>query len=214
MSAPFIEAAIFPTEISNGSTGGPTFLTFVQSAQSGYEQRIQAWPYGRHYYEVQYGVKTPAQGYALLKFFHAMKGKTYGFRYKDPFDWKSTEDMDQTVSNLDITLITSAVGGETTQQIFKQYNEGGQVTTRAIKKPISGTVVLAINGSPKVETTDYTIDYTTGIITFNSALTEADTVTCGFHFHVPCRFDNDRLPMSLTGPLISNTNISVIEIRI
>lgn len=214
MAAAFIENAIFPTDISNGSVGGPTFSTFVQGVQSGYEQRIPVWPYGRHFYEVQYGVKTALQSQNLLYFFHSMLGKTYGFRYYDPMDNRSCDITDEPAAD-DQVLIASAIGGETTQQLFKSYNTGGQITNRPITKPISGTVLLEINSVPQVETTNFTVDYTTGILTFvsPSSLTASDLVTCGFKYHVPCRFDIDRLPMSLQGPLISNTRIPIIEIR-
>lgn len=212
MGAAFIENAVFPTDISNGSVGGPVFKTFVQTTQSAYEQRIALWPYGRHYFEVQYGVKTALQGQTLLYFFHSMLGKTYGFRYLDPFDNRSCNITDEPAAD-DQVLIASAAGGETTQQLFKSYVTGGQTTNRPITKPITGTILLEINTVPQVETTNFTVDYTTGIITFNTPLTATDLVTAGFKFHVPCRFDMDRLPMSLQGPLISNTRAAVIEIR-
>ena len=214
MTAAFIETAIFPTDISNGSIGGPMFLTYVHSVQSGHEQRIAAWPYGRHFYEVNYGIKRPEQGASLLNFFHSMLGKTYGFRYLDAFDHKSCFILDTPASD-DVTLIASATGGETTVQLFKTYLTGTAETIRPITKPISGTVLLEINGSPQVETTNFTVNYTTGLITFvsPSSLTATDEVKAGFQFHVPARFDVDRIPMQLQGPLISNTRVPVIEIR-
>lgn len=213
MGAAFIEAAIFPTDISNGSVGGPMFSTYVQAVQSGHEQRIAAWPYARHFYEVNYGVKRPTQGVVLLNFFHSMLGKTYGFRYLDPFDNRSCYILDEPASD-DQTLIGSAAGGETTVQLFKSYDTAGQITNRPITKPISGSVLLEINTVLQTETTHYTINYATGLITFVSALTALDVVKVGFKFHVPCRFDVDRIPVSLQGPLISNTRIPVIEVRV
>jgi len=212
MAVPFIDAAIFPTDISNGSVGGPMFMTFVQGIQSGHEQRIPGWPYARHFYEVQYGVKTPALGYIVIKFFHSMLGKTFGFKYLDPMDHKSC-DITDTISATDQTLIASAVGGETSVPLIKAYDTAGQITYRPITKPINGTVIVEINSVPQTEGVGFTMNYITGVMSF-SALTATDTVTAGFHFHVPCRFDIDRLPMSLQGPLISNTRIPVIEIRV
>lgn len=212
MANDFVEAAIFPTDISNGSVGGPMFSTFVQGSQSGHEQRIPAWPYGRHYYEVQYGIKKPDQAVVVLNFFHSMLGKTYGFRFYDPIDNRSCYVLDEPASD-DQTLIGSAVGGETTVQLFKSYDTAGQITNRPITKPITGTLLLEINSVLQTETTHYTVNYSTGLITFVTALTALDIVKVGFKFHVPCRFDIDRLPLNLRGPLISNTRIPVIEMR-
>ena len=212
MGASFIENAIFPTDISNGSVGGPMFVTYVQETASGYEQRIAAWPYGRQYYEVQYGIKKPEQGFVLLKFFQSMKGMTYGFKYLDPFDYKSC-DITNTPTATDVTIVTAATSGQATATLFKEYNTAGQITTRPITKPANGTILLEINSVSKTEGIDFTVDYTNGEITFTPVLTLNDVVTVGFQFYVPCRFGIDRLPMSLRGPLISDTQIPVIEIR-
>ena len=213
MGAAFIENAIFPPDISNGSVGGPMFLTYVQTVQSGHEQRIAAWPYGRHFYEVNYGIKKPEQGFALLKFFHAMRGRTYGFRYLDPFDHKSCDIFDTPASN-DQVLLASAVGGETSVQMIKTYNEAGQTTIRPITKPISGHTLLEINSTLRTEGVHYSVNYSTGEITLFTSLSPGDTVQGGFQFHVPCRFDVDRIPMTFTGPLISSTRVTVMEIRV
>ena len=212
MAAPFHESAIFPTDISDGSVGGPMFVTFVQGVQSGDETRIPAWPYGRHMYDAQYGVKRATQMETLLGFFHARRGKAFGFRYSDPLDRKSCP-VGDTVANDDQTLVASAAGGETAIQIVKTYTDGGESTVRPITKPISGTLLVKLNAAQLTEATHYTVDYSTGIITMLSALTALDTVTAGYEFHVPCRFDADRLPVRLQGPLVGDTRIPIIEVR-
>lgn len=212
MGAAFHESAIFPTDISDGSVGGPVFQSFVQGTQSGGEQRIAAWPYGRYMFDAQYGAKRPDQMIALTSFFNVRKGKVHGFRFRDPLDWKSC-DVTDTVANDDQTIIGSAVGGETTAQLIKTYSGGGATTVRPITKPVSGTVLIKKNAGQLTETTDYSIDYSTGIITFVVALSASDTITAGYEFHVPCRFDTDQLAIRLQGPLVGDTRIPIIEVR-
>lgn len=212
MGVPFHESAIFPTDISDGSVGGPTYMTFVQGVHSGGEQRLPAWPYGRCVYDAQYGAKRPEQMIALQTFFHARKAKAYGFRYRDPLDWKSCDPFD-TPTNSDQVLVGSAAGGETEIQLIKSYTDGGETTVRPIVKPVSGTLTLKKNATPLVETTDYTVDYATGLITLVSALVALDTVSGGYEYHVPCRFDSDQLPIRLQGPLVGDTRVPIIEVR-
>lgn len=210
MGAAFHESAIFPTDISDGSMGGPTYLTFVHGVDSGREQRLPQWPYGKYQFDAQYGAKRVEQMEALMRFYHARQGKAYGFRYRDPMDWKSCA-VNDTPANDDQTLVGSAVGGETSIQLIKNYTDGGVTLVRPIRKPVSGTVILKKNATPLVLTTDYTIDHTTGIITLVSALVALDVVTGGYEFHVPCRFDSDELFVRLQGPLVGDTRIPIIE---
>jgi uncharacterized protein (TIGR02217 family) len=163
-------------------------------------------------FDAQYGAKRPDQMIALTEFYNVRKGKVYGFRYRDPLDWKSCR-VDETVANDDQTIIASAVGGETTAQLIKTYTSGGESTVRPIKKPVSGSVLIKKNAGQLTETTDYSIDYATGIITFVVALVATDQITAGYEFHVPCRFDTDQLAIRLQGPLVGDTRIPIIEVR-
>jgi uncharacterized protein (TIGR02217 family) len=203
----------FPTDISSGSRGGPGYRTGVTPLFSGHEKRSARWPYPRSRYDVRYGVKKASQLEALARFFHAMQGRAYGFRYKDPIDYNSAG-YGQTVSADDLTLLNSAVGGETTLQLFKTYTQGSKTTTRLIRKPVAGTVVLKKNGAALTEGVDFTVDTTTGIVTFTVALSASDTITGGFEFDVPVRFDIDVLDIQLEGGLLGNTSVPIVELRV
>ena len=100
-------------------------------------------------------------------------------------------------------------------QISKTYT-AGLFTEREITKPISGTVLVEVNGILKVETTDYTIDYTIGIITFISGDVplEGEEIKCGYEFDVPCRFDTDELNINFEAYSIGNVSVPIIEVRI
>ena len=60
----------------------------------------------------------------------------------------------------------------------------------------------------------WTVDITTGIITFASPPSVGTILTCGFEFDVPVRFDTDDLPVTLDiERLGSITSIPLIEVR-
>lgn len=63
-----------------------------------------------------------------------------------------------------------------------------------ITKPVAGSVRIALNG---VETTGFTVDINTGLVTFTDAPDNTVIVTAGFRFDVPVRFDTDHLNASL-----------------
>jgi len=206
------EEVQFPKSISYGSSGGPGFLTQINTISSGFEKRNLRWPYPRHKYNVAYGVKTASQLEELINFFNAMNGRAIGFRYNDPLDHKTCSYKNQP-SAFDVTNITSAVGGETTFQLVKKYQVGSRIITRPIKKPIQGTVKVAVNGN-ELTPAYFTVDHTQGLVTLNVPLTAGDSVTSGCEFDVPCRFDTDTLQINLVADIVGNTEIPVVEIKV
>ena len=60
----------------------------------------------------------------------------------------------------------------------------------------------------------WSVDATTGIVTFDSAPGAGAPVTAGFQFDVPVRFDTDQLDVTLDlERLGSITSIPLVEIR-
>lgn len=191
----FVEVQ-FPSDISYGATGGPTFLTDVVTTVSGHEQRNSKWSQSRAKYNVASGIKTEAQWQALIAFFRARRGKAVGFRFKD---WGDYTAVNQPLLSL----------GGNDYQLVKQYVSGAVVSERVITKPVVGTVKLYRNSI--LQASGWSIDTATGIIT--TSLT--GTLTADFEFDVPVRFDTDELALSLDSfDAGSWNNISLIEVRV
>lgn len=218
----FIEVS-FPQEISFGSVGGPRYHTRLHSSGSGYEYRNAVWSAPLHVYDASYGVRTQNHLEDLLQFFNAMSGRAHAFRWKDWMDFKSC-DVRSAIARTDQTLGTGDAA-ETDFQLVKIYSQtdgtNTVTTTRLITKPVSGTVLVEVNGVLQTETTDYTIDLTTGIITFEAGSIPGagEVVKAGFEFDVPCRFDTDQLDIQLddynhNAGLLGGTTVPVVEIRI
>lgn len=205
----------FPPTISINSRGGAERKTEVIQLGSGFEERNQRWADSRRKFNAGYGIKTLNDMHTIAAFYEERRGQLHGFRWKDWADYKSCPPL-TTPSNVDQNIGTGD-GVTATFQLRKQYGSSFAPYQRLIKKPVSGTVLIAVNGVAKVETTDYTIDYTTGIVTFGGGDIPANghAVTAGFQFDVPVRFDTDFLEMQLEPPSYGNiADIPVIEIRV
>lgn len=105
-------------------------------------------------------------------------------------------------------------------QLIKSYTNG-LVTVRDINKPVGtdssdSTVVIAVNGVVQVEDTEYTLDYTTGLVSFdepNVPLIGA-VITAGYEFDVPCRFDTDMMNVNYDSYAAGSVSVPIIEVRV
>lgn len=214
----FIESPVFPEGISRGSRGGPQYLTNIIVVKNGREQRNSVWSYPLHIYDAAFGVKKIEDLEELLHHFHTAWGMGNSFRYKDWLDYKSCG-VKETISSTDQTLgtgdSTDGSDGTATWQLIKTYIRGSTTKTRLIQKPRSG-VLVAVDGTPKTETTHFTVDTTTGIITFTAGNVPlvGEVITAGYQFDVPVRFDTDALSTSLETYRHGEVSAPLIEVRI
>lgn len=200
----------FPTAIAFHSTGGPERRTEVVTLGSGFEERNGVWAQSRRRYDVGTGVKTLDDIHAVIAFFEARSGRLYGFRFKDFADFKSC------APNAAVTpgdqIIGTGDGNTRSFQLVKIYASGPAGWTRVIKKPVLGTVRLAISGT---DSSAFTLDTATGLITFATAPPAGAAITAGFEFDVPVRFDTDTLSINLTNLRAGEiASIPIVEIRI
>lgn len=92
---------------------------------------------------------------------------------------------------------------------------------RQIVKPVDGGTTatrprIYVNGSLQTEGggNDYTLEYTTGVVTFNVALLDSETPTWDGLFDVAVRFDVDEQAITHDFFDVSNwTGIDIIELR-
>lgn len=200
----------FPDDISCGARGGPERRTQIVELASGDEERNASWANSRRRYDVAYGIRRADDLAAVVAFFEARNGRLYGFRFKDWADWKSCLPS-QTPAATD-QVIGTGDGTTTDFQLVKAYASGTQTWNRAITKPVAGSVTVAIDGVEQA--TGWSIDTSAGIVSFTSAPAIGATITAGFEFDVPVRFDTDTLDVTLDiERLGSITSIPLLEIR-
>jgi uncharacterized protein (TIGR02217 family) len=205
----------FPAGISLGATGGPERRTEIVVLGSGHEERNSRWADSKRSWNAGYGIKRVDDLFAVIAFFEERRGRFHGFRFKDWSDFKSCA-PEVAVTALD-QEIGQGTGALASFQLKKIYGSAFAPWTREIKKPVSGTVAVAVDGVTKTQGSHYTFDDATGIVTFTGGNIPAldQVVTAGFEFDVPARFDTDKLEVNLS--LIeagSIPNIPIVEIRL
>ena len=178
----------FPTNISYNSRGGPGFNTQIIEVDSGAEERVARWAAPRRRYNARYGVKTYADLSNLIAFYIAVQGPAIGFRFKDFLDFTTASDH-RSPPAFGNTVIGTGNGSTTQFQITKVYTNGVVNRTRNITKPVAGSVVVGLNGVNQAS--GWTVNTTTGVITFSVAPSGGSTVTAGCEFDVPVRFGSE-----------------------
>jgi uncharacterized protein (TIGR02217 family) len=205
----------FPLAIGFGSSGGPERRTDVVLFASGHEERNSRWADSRRRYNAGTGVRSLDDLHALLAFFEERRGKLYGFRWRDRADWKSCE-PGETPDVLD-QGIGIGDGVNAMFQLSKTYGGSNAPYVRAIEKPVDDTVRVAVDGDEQVLGVDFSVDVTTGEVTFYAGHIPADeaVVTAGFEFDVPVRFDTDRIDVNLASFEAGDVpSIPIVEIRL
>lgn len=181
-----------PARLAFGSTGGVERRTEVVTLASGYERRSTPWVAGRRRYLIGANLRSLDDMAALTDFFEARRGRLYGFRFRDFADFRSCA-PGATPGPLDQAL-GEGDGSRTAFALVKRYGEVDDGWVRTIAKPVAGTVRVAVDD---VEVEDFEVDPTTGVVTLAVTPAEGATVTAGFEFDTPVRFDADRIEVTL-----------------
>ena len=188
----------FPFDISYNSVGSTRFATDVIVVDSGDDQRVGRWDAPLMEYDVAYGVRTMEQLMSLIQFFRAMRGRLNAFCYQDNTDYTSSIPIAyESRQAPPITMLDQfiATGDGLTYifQLTKTYSSHSLSQVRTITRPQPGTVLMAVNG---VQSTYFTEDDTTGLITFTTPFT--------LTFSDPLSI-NDGTPIALIDSGVANT---------
>ncbi|MBS0528183.1 MAG: DUF2460 domain-containing protein [Proteobacteria bacterium] len=188
---------LFPLDVALKSAGGPERRTDIVTFGSGREARNARWAQSRRRYDAGYGVKTLDALQAVVAFFEERRGQLYGFRWRDRLDCRSAT-TGITISPLD-QGIGVGDGATASFQLVKTYGSSFAPYSRAIAKPVDGSVRIAVSGSEVAAGTAFTCDAATGVVTFLAGHIPpaSAAITAGFMFDVPVRFDTDYLEVDL-----------------
>jgi uncharacterized protein (TIGR02217 family) len=138
-----------------------------------------------------------------------MRGRAHTFPFRDLCDF-----------SVSLANIGTGNGSNRVVQLTKKYVSGGETFTLVIKKPESGSVSIFVNGVLK--TTGFTLDFQTGILTFNvgQAPPNGHSVAWTGNFYVPARYDQDALDQNgiagfrAGGPGGYAVNLKLTEVRL
>jgi uncharacterized protein (TIGR02217 family) len=199
-----------PDAVARGARGGPVYRTEVVTLASGAEQRNGAWANGRHEYDVGYGLRNADDLVVIRNFFHARRGRLHAFRFKDWGDWKSC--LPSATPSATDQVLGAGDGVAVAFQLVKAYASGAQTYSRRITRPVAGTVLVSLNNV--VQASGWSVNVSTGVLTFTTAPGAGVVVRAGFEFDVPVRFDTDRLDqvvsLARSGAIAS---LPLIEVR-
>lgn len=176
-----------PARLAFGSTGGVERRTEVVTLASGWERRSTPWALGRRRYLIGANLRALDDMAALTAFFEARRGRLYGFRFRDFADFKSCAPGGEVVATDQVLGVGD--GARRTFPLLKRYGD----VARPIRKPVEGSVRAAVGG---VEV-GFSLEATTGVVTLDVAPTAGATVSAGFVFDTPVRFDTDRIEVTL-----------------
>lgn len=183
----------FPVPVARGARVTTRRQTEIVTLGSGHEERNTRWRYAKRTYDAGGGVRSQSDLYAVQSFFEARFGQLYAFRFRDPLDHASGA-PGETPTPSDQVIGTG--DGATTQfQLIKTYSTQEPAPVRPIKLPVDGSVQVALDG---VLEAGVTCDPQTGILTFSLAPADGVSITAGFLFDVPARFDSDRIDIDMT----------------
>lgn len=187
----------FPLRLALGVSGGPVRRTDIVNLSNGRENRNQRWRNARRAYDAGSGIRSVADLYEVLAFFEARRGELYGFRFRDPVDFKSCP-PGETPAATDQRIGTGD-GVTTVFQLVKTYADAGGSFSRRIDKPVEGSVIVSVEGA-KAASSDVSVDHTTGRMTFRAGRVPpaGAVIRAGFEFDVPVRFAIDRIDINVT----------------
>lgn len=202
----------FPANLSFGSLGGPERRTEIVALANGFEERNTPWAQARRRYDAGLGLRSLEDVEQLIAFFEARQGMLHGFRWKDWSDYKTSR------ASAAVTALDQPLGsGDGTTRVFqlaKTYRSGDWSVQRQITKPVAGSVRMALGGTEVPETLGWTLDDSTGRVTFVTPPAVGAQITMGCEFDVPVRFDTDVIQVSVASFQAGDVpKVPVIEVR-
>jgi len=181
-----------PLRFALGASGGPQRRVDIVTLGSGRESRNTPWAHGRRRFDIGGAVRTLDELHALISFFEARRGKLIGFRFRDPFDCKSCDPSQMPAAG---DQVLEPIAGEPAKfQLVKHYGD----YARPITKPVADTVRIAVDGG-ELAADGFDVNSATGVLTLDVAPSEGASVTGGFVFDTPVRFDLDQLDLAMDG---------------
>jgi uncharacterized protein (TIGR02217 family) len=150
--------------------------TTIVVTAGGREKRNRNWSSSRRTYDLALEARKTSIVQIINAFFETVGGRHRGFRLKDWTDYRLSGQVCEAVS-------------ATVFQIRKAYITGSETQYRTIQKPVAGSVKTYVASA--LVTSGFTIDHTTGRLTFDVAPSQTPTVDC--EFDVPVRFDQDQI---------------------
>lgn len=180
---------VFPVCPSFGFNKSADYSVSIVERSSGIRSVNRNWYYPLHQFSaVPIETRRDDDMSRVIRFWHAVGGRSGQFLFKDYTDYKSTVMPSDAITATDQPLEETTTAN--VFQLLKMYTdeEFNYQQLRIIQKPKQGSILISDNGTPLTEGGDYTIDYDTGLVTVTSP--PAGVLTWGGEFYVPVMFES------------------------
>lgn len=187
----FLEERL-PVDVRLGMSYADDYGVQITQVSGGTEYRRLIQPFPVRSFHVNFTTDQADLWARVLALYHRAYGKFAGFRVKCQDDFSSNgmtgipTPLDQVIPRLSAGLY----------QLRKSYGTNGTALAglghpyRTIYKPVAGTLLIGRGGGPIDVGFAVSVDPTTGIVTISPPPSAGDTITAGFQFDLPCRFNS------------------------
>lgn len=194
-----------PIDIGLHAAVEPCFSTTITTSPGGFEYRNADWQQARLRFDVGPGLRSMGDVQELVRFFRAMRGNAFAFRFRDSTDFSSCA-MTGEPSAADV-LLGVGDGAQRRFALIKNYGDG---ESRRITRPVVETIEVSLDGAVASEWELAS----GGIIEFAEPPAIGVEVRAGFLFDVPVRFEEPSLRVSRTTYLAGElASVPLIEVR-
>jgi uncharacterized protein (TIGR02217 family) len=221
----------FPRTIAFKRLGGDGFFTTVNKGFGGQEQRNKNWSQTHAKYTVDLTTPGPLTVGRLLfieqlrAFFDVVSGQGDAFRFYDHVNGKARGQIigvgngALTVFQLTKTSTVGPPGGGLTRSYVRNLTKIVDPSVmNYLGVPLRRTLNIYLNGVVQAVNA-YTLDATTGLVTFDSAPGGAVVITADCEFDIPVRFNKDQYEPQVEEsdipggqPIISVHSVELVEV--
>lgn len=193
---------ILNEEVAQGFAEIPTFNTSVIRSKGGGSDRNQEWSLALPRYRFSFNAKPIADILALREMFYDRRGRFLPFLLKV---WTHYSVTDETIGTGD--------GADTTWQAIETLSAGFNAYTLTLNYLKQGTLIVKVNNVTQTETTHYSVNYDTGLITFVTAPPNGQLIKITTEFYRRVFFTSDEFPIESLGPNALNAMIGEITVE-
>ena len=198
----FIDSRL-PQQIEINAVRRETEPVDIVRTDGGYEVRNIRHAQGLFEYDVSF----PPGGFdasvteAVYAMWRASRGGLYAFRFRD-WDSKNNTLTDEVIGTGD--------GATTTFQITQTHTVGGVSSVRNVTRPVSAFTVM-LDGA--VQGSGYSIDYSTGVLTFTTAPALDVEISVSGTYDIPVRFDLSFEATGMASFLEHIETLTLVEVK-
>ncbi len=136
---------------------------------------------------------------AVKSLYKVARGSLHSFRFRDWSDFALTD-----------ANIGTGDGATTAFQIVRKWTVDAETHSRKITRPVSP---LVVKKDDVVQVSGYTVDYTTGIVTFTPAPAIGVVITVTGEFDIPVRFDTTMTSVGRSAYNEHLDTLTLVEVR-